>query len=705
MVAAIRVLYVDDEPDLLEISKMFLERSGDFSVTIIDSAPSALELLEKEQFDAIISDYHMPDMDGIQFIVEVRTKFGQIPFILFTGRGREEVVIKAINSGADLYIQKGGETGAQFAELAHKTRMVVEKHTAAKALKESEEKHRRIVETANEGILAVNEHFVMTSVNERMAEMLGYAVDEILGKTIMSFMFEEDLADQQSKIEQRKNGQPGTYERRFRVKDGSIRTFNVSATPLIADDGSFQGSFAMLTDITDRKHAEEALHETNEYLNNLFDYANAPIIVSDTEFRITRFNHAFEHLIGRKGREVVGQSLGILFSETNRGASLELIRKKLAGERWEVVEIPVNHVIGKSRVVLWNSANIVDSDGNIISTIAQGQDITERKQAEDALQNAHDSLELQVKERTADLFSANMLLKKEIEERKIIAESLKEYAKMTSILNEVILTANKAETLPQLFRDSLDKSLDLLDFEAGGIYLVNRTAGTAEIHYTKNLPDDFVEKKHTIPIDAPPYDTLFVRNQPIITEHFEELSPELAQKFHFRSLASIPLVSKDMVIGALNVVSKKRYALSVDEKQVLTAIGRGLGTTIARMIAEDEVKKVSVNLKTLFDSINEMVFVLDMQGRILVVNNTVLKRLLYAPEELTGTNVLLLHVPERREEALHIVQGMIAGTIYSCPVPLLAKDDTRIEVKTTVTRGWWNNQDLIRGHFVHYMLI
>jgi len=126
MPAAIRVLYVDDEPDLLDLAKIFLEGQGEFVVNTLTSGRAALEQLNIEQFDAIISDYQMPGMDGIQFLVEVRTRFGQVPFILFTGRGREEVVIQAINSGADFYLQKGGAPEAQFAELSHKIKKAVE---------------------------------------------------------------------------------------------------------------------------------------------------------------------------------------------------------------------------------------------------------------------------------------------------------------------------------------------------------------------------------------------------------------------------------------------------------------------------------------------------------------------------------------------------------------------------------------------------
>jgi PAS domain S-box-containing protein len=134
MAGGIRVLYVDDEPGLLDIARIFLERAGDFSVTTSASAEEALGSLSTRSYDVIVSDYQMPGRDGIVFLKDVRQRFGDIPFILFTGRGREEIVIDAINNGADFYIQKGGDPAAQFAELAHKIRHAVRRQAVERDL-------------------------------------------------------------------------------------------------------------------------------------------------------------------------------------------------------------------------------------------------------------------------------------------------------------------------------------------------------------------------------------------------------------------------------------------------------------------------------------------------------------------------------------------------------------------------------------------
>jgi PAS domain S-box-containing protein len=147
-------------------------------------------------------------------------------------------------------------------------------------------------------------------------------------------------------------------------------------------------------EIAERRKVEEALRQTRDYLENIFNCANAPILCWDAKSRITRFNHAFENLTNYKHEEVIGKELSILFPDDTREESLDKIGRTLIGEHWEVVEIPIRRKGGEIKIALWNSANVYADDGKtLLSTIAQGQDITERKQMENELKRSNDNLE------------------------------------------------------------------------------------------------------------------------------------------------------------------------------------------------------------------------------------------------------------------------------------------------------------------------
>ncbi len=143
-------------------------------------------------------------------------------------------------------------------------RDITERKETEEALRRSEERYRRIVDTANEGIWVIGPDTTSTFVNARMAEMLGYAAAEMIGRPYTEFMFEEDLPDHLKQLDHRRRGISETYERRFRRKDGQTVWTHASATPLFDAGQYFNGSFGMFTDITERKRAEKRLAELND---------------------------------------------------------------------------------------------------------------------------------------------------------------------------------------------------------------------------------------------------------------------------------------------------------------------------------------------------------------------------------------------------------------------------------------------------------
>ncbi len=126
----IHVLYVDDENGSLVLGKEYLEMSGELAVDTAISVEEAQRAMARSHYDLIISDFQMPGIDGLQFLKMVREKDKNMPFILFTGRSRKEVVIDACNSGVSFYLQRGGDIEAQFVELEHKVKQAVAKRSA-----------------------------------------------------------------------------------------------------------------------------------------------------------------------------------------------------------------------------------------------------------------------------------------------------------------------------------------------------------------------------------------------------------------------------------------------------------------------------------------------------------------------------------------------------------------------------------------------
>jgi|GEM_PF-1098061 len=266
----------------------------------------------------------------------------------------------------------------------------------AERLKESEERFRNLYNDAVVGLYRTNSNGEILLANRALVEMLGFQSFEELAKRNLRKPGYGPSYQRQVFIDQvEKEGEVKDLEAIWICRDGKEIFVRESAKAICDSEGKILYYDGSVEDITEQKLAETKLQETKEYLTNLFNHANAPIIVWNTSLYITRFNNAFEHLSGYGSEEVIGKKVDVLFPKEKIESSLDLIKRAFSGERWENVEIEILRKDGDSRIVLWNSSNILDKDGKtIVATIAQGNDITERKLVEENLRSSEERLKI-----------------------------------------------------------------------------------------------------------------------------------------------------------------------------------------------------------------------------------------------------------------------------------------------------------------------
>ena len=179
--SAIRVLHVDDDSSALDISKrIMMDMNADLDFDSANSVDEAIKKLSTGQYDVVISDYEMPQKNGLQFLKELREQKNEIPFILFTGKGREEVAINALNLGANRYINKNGDPETVYTELASSVTQAVEHLRTQSLLQQSEERFSLLSDATFEGI-GFSEEGKIVDANNQLEKMVGYNHSELLG--------------------------------------------------------------------------------------------------------------------------------------------------------------------------------------------------------------------------------------------------------------------------------------------------------------------------------------------------------------------------------------------------------------------------------------------------------------------------------------------------------------------------------------------
>lgn len=421
------ILYVDDEPLLLRLTREYLEGLG-IVVDIAESGSEALEKIASGTYDAVISDYQMPRMNGIELLHKIRAGYPELPFILFTGRGREEVVIEAIDSGADFYVQKGGRPAPQFRELIHKIQVAVKRRSDEKALRESELRFRSLIQNSSDIIRILDPDGIIRYESPSSASILGYPEGSLLGKNAFDFIHPEDreqvLSDFSAVHNRCNSGIPTEY--RIRRADGSylyVESVGVNLTGFPGIDGIVttthsvearrKAGMELRTMAGDLSAAYEELeagrrelaenydllarHEailagSEERFRGIAERSSDLIITLDAELRVTYASPASRTITGYDPEEFFGKNdeyaASSVFSPSF-GDFRRIVETTLKGES---VENAVLQLRRKDGTIAWVSLNAVPviDDRELSGIQVSIRDITAVREAEMALSKSEE---------------------------------------------------------------------------------------------------------------------------------------------------------------------------------------------------------------------------------------------------------------------------------------------------------------------------
>ena len=382
----IRILHVDDEPDFAELVAVYLQREDDrFEIESVTSAQDGVDRLNETAFDCVISDHDMPKQSGIEFLETVREEHPDVPFILFTGKGSEEVASDAISAGVTGYLQKESGTD-QYLVLANRIRNTVEKRRAERQAEQIRTRLEAITENSNDTILTVDSEYTIQFVNQAVEELFGYEPDSLVGEPLTTLIPSRHHDGTPSNLEEylrldesTQNGAVVEFSGQHR--DGHEVPVSVSfSTFLESGNRRFVGVFR---DISNRVRMEAELREREERFRQMAENIHEMVWMTDPKKGdVLYVNPAYEEIWGRTAEELYQNPQS--YSDAIHPADRDRVDDVLDPESTVAYEEEhrISRPDGEVRWVYDRAVPIQNEAGEVYRTVGIASDITDRKERE-----------------------------------------------------------------------------------------------------------------------------------------------------------------------------------------------------------------------------------------------------------------------------------------------------------------------------------
>jgi len=249
----IRILVVDDLEALLDVVKYILESNPDFTVDTATSVDQALDFLGEQVYDIIISDYYMPEVNGLEFLKKVRSMNLSIPFVIQTGHGDEITALEALQSGADFFLEKGAEGPLQYLAFTQIINLLVSQNRMEKKLHLTSHKLENLCEISGEGLLYVNTEGDIQDVNPAFLKMTGCTENTVKDSSIQDLIPEEwkDGSSLSLKIMESPDGLSEEVRREYVRCTGDQFPVSIRARIVHNETGEPEGMWIIVKDLSE----------------------------------------------------------------------------------------------------------------------------------------------------------------------------------------------------------------------------------------------------------------------------------------------------------------------------------------------------------------------------------------------------------------------------------------------------------------------
>ena len=646
----IKTLLVDDERSLLEQAEIFLERiDEDIEIHTAISANKALEMMGEKDFDMIISDYQMPNMDGIEFLKELREeRNSEIPFIMFTGKGREEVAMEALNLGADRYLQKGGDPETQYSVLAQAVKQEFEHKEAKERIIELNSLLRSI---RNVNRLIVQENDLKTLMEKAAYELVGtrnYKNIEIslLDKKDNKIKPEASSGEHPKREwEVTKDGvgdapkcvkdaikegsnhlvnNPENYCIECEYMDGR-EYHNTLLIPIIhnleltgvigvchrSERDLSEEEIELLEEVgkdlglaREKIIVENKLRESEEKFKKLAEITSIAIMIYQDEYWVYA-NKAAEDILGYSFEELKDMKYWEIVALEHR----EMVKRR--GLEIEETELESGYgfkIITKDGRNKWVylEGSTIDYEGEragLVSLI----DITENKKKEEELRKKSELLKKTKKKRKLDDFAVEM----------------------ENVVDE--------EKLYELMIEASERILNFencsLDIVEGGKFEVKGSIGGIK------------EKGERYPIDGILGKT-YREGESFLIKDLEEEEDANFKKQSYKSLISVPVGE----FGVFTVLSEEKDNFDENDLELAETLVRHTKLVLNRIESEQKLREREKKYRELTENVDDLISKIDEDGIYTFTNKTHEEVLGYRPKELIGREMIeFIHEEDKKK--------------------------------------------------------